>query len=78
MNNTRTSLDQESIRRDYEPGTDTWLYTLESRSGYAAVVVINDEVVAHYDGEGAWVLAQRHALALLSHRELMMERVMSW
>jgi hypothetical protein len=74
MNNTRTSLDQDSIRRDYEPGTDTWLYTLESRSGDRAIVVINDATVADYDGDGAWAFAQRHALALLSDREIRLER----
>jgi hypothetical protein len=74
MNNTRTSLDQDSIRRDYEPGTDTWLYTLESRLGDRAIVVINDATVADYGGDGAWALAQRHALALLSDREIRLER----
>ena len=73
MNNTKMSLDQDTIRRDYEPGTDTWLHTLESRRGDAALVVVDDFVVAHYDGDGAWARAQRHALALLSHREIQNE-----
>jgi hypothetical protein len=73
--NTRTSFgESNSIRRDYEPGGDSELYTLESKNGYSALVKIGDDTVASYAGEGAWALAQRHALALLSHREILSER----
>lgn len=68
------SLSGESIRRDYEPGGDSGLYTLESKNGQSALVKINDDTVATYWGEGAWALAQRHALALLSDREIQLER----
>ena len=71
---TRTTRQNENIRRDYEPGGDSGLYTLESKCGYWALVKINDATVASYEGEGAWALAQRHALALLSDREIQLER----
>lgn len=68
------SMSGDKIRRDYEPGGDSNLYTVESRDGSEAVVAIGDDIVATYEGDGAWLKAQRHALGLLSDREIQADR----
>jgi hypothetical protein len=40
------------------------LYTIESNDGRYASVVVDNEPVSKYAGEGAWVKAQREASAL--------------
>jgi len=46
------------------------LYTIESNDGKYASVVVDNEPISKYAGEGAWVLAQREASALSSQLDM--------